>query len=367
MRVTGVRIYRQEQPFTEGAYGTSAGSVPGYDSAIVAVDTDEGITGWGESAPLGSFYSEAFAAGARAGMAELAPMLVGQDPGQPARITRLLDAAMHGQPYVKSALDMACWDAAARGQGRPLCEALGGRFGDAVDLYRAIRPLPPAQAAALAEQYVAEGYRRLQVKVGGDPAVDAERVAAVHAAAGASVVLFADANGAWTTADALEFLRSTTTLDYTLEQPCRSLDENRAVRAQCDRPLVLDESIVSLQALLDVWRHGVADGVTIKLSRVGGVTRAAALRDVAVEMGLKVTVEDTGGASIDTAAMLHVGLSTPERHRLHMVDFTSWVTVDNADGLPAPRDGRLAAPDAPGLGVAVRERDLGDPIFTTHG
>jgi cis-L-3-hydroxyproline dehydratase len=365
VRITAVRAYRQHQPFVEGSYGTSAGSVSGYDSTIIAVDTDEGITGWGEMAPLGSFYSDAFPAGVRAGAAALAPALIGHDPAQPGRITDAMDAAMRGQPYVKSALDMACWDAAARGQGRPLCEALGGRFGEAVDLYRAIPPMAPAQAAATATRYVADGYRRLQVKVGGDPAVDAERLAAVRDAVGPAIVLFADANAAWTTAAARRFLERTTSLDYTLEQPCRSLDENRAVRADCPRPLVLDESIVSLDALLDAWRHGIADGVTIKLSRVGGVTRASRLRDVAVELGMEVTVEDSGGATIDTAAMLHVGLSTPERYRLHMVDFTSWVTVGNADGLPAPRDGRLAAPDGPGLGIAVRESELGKPFFTT--
>jgi cis-L-3-hydroxyproline dehydratase len=365
MRITRVRLYRQHQPFAEGSYGTSSGSIGGYDSTLAAIDTDEGVTGWGEMAPLGAFYSDAFAAGARAGMSELAAVLVGLDAGQPAAVTATLDMAMHGQPYVKSALDMACWDAAARFQGRPLCEALGGRFGDAVDLYRAIRPMPPADAAETARGYIADGYRRLQVKVGGDPDLDAERVAAVRDAVGPEIVLFADANAAWTTAAARRFLLRTTSLDYTLEQPCRSLDENRAVRSDCPRPLVLDESIVSSQALLHAWRLGIPDGVTIKLSRVGGVTRATRLRDLAVDLGLEVTVEDTGGASVDTAAMLHVGLSTPERHRLHMVDFTSWVTVDNADGLPAPRDGRLAPPDAPGLGVAVREADLGDPFFTT--
>jgi L-alanine-DL-glutamate epimerase-like enolase superfamily enzyme len=364
MRITAVRAYRQHQPFVEGSYGTAGGSVTGYDSTIVAVDTDEGVTGWGEMAPLGSFYSEAFPAGVRAGVAELAPALIGHDPAQPRRITEVMDAAMRGQPYVKSALDMACWDAAARAQGRPLCEALGGRFGDSVDLYHAIPPMAPADAAATATRYVSDGYRRLQVKVGGDPALDAERVAAVRDAVGTDIVLFADANAAWTTGAALRFLSYTTSLDYTLEQPCRSLGENRTIRAHCQRPLVLDESIVSLDALLEAWRHRIADGVTIKLSRVGGVTRASAIRDVAVELGLEVTVEDTGGATIDTAAMLHLGLSTPQRQRLHMVDFTSWVTVGNADGLPAPRDGRLAAPDAPGLGITVREADLGDPFVT---
>jgi cis-L-3-hydroxyproline dehydratase len=364
MRITAVRAYRQHQPFAEGSYGTAGGSVSGYDSTIVAVATDDGVTGWGEVAPLGAFYSDAFPAGARAGIAELAPALLGEDPGQPRRITRRLDAAMHGQPYVKSALDMACWDAAARARGRPLCEALGGRFGDAVDLYRAIPPIPPADAAAAARRWVAEGHRRLQVKVGGDPVVDAERLAAVRDEVGPSVVLFADANASWTTAAARRFLEQTASLDYTLEQPCRSLADHRALRPHCDRPLVLDESVVSVGALLDAWRSGV-DGVTIKLSRLGGITRAAALRDLAVELGLEVTVEDTGGASIDTAAMLHTGLSTPEPHRLHMVDFRAWVTVDNATGLPQAHGGRLMPADGPGLGVEVREADLGDPFFTT--
>ena len=72
---------------------------------------------------------------------------------------------------------------------------------------------------------------------------------------------------------------------------------------------------MSLEALLHARRDAGADGVTIKIARVGGVTRAAALRDVAVELGMTVTVEDTGGATIDTAAMLHLSHSTPEPHR----------------------------------------------------
>jgi cis-L-3-hydroxyproline dehydratase len=365
MRITGVRAYRQLQPFVEGAYATAGGSAGGFDSLIVAVSTDEGVTGWGEMAPLGAFYAEAFAAGARAGIAELAPHVIGADPCQPRLLTRLMDTAMRGQPYVKSALDMACWDAAARLRGQPLCEALGGRFGAAVDLYRS---LPPGETGAVAERargHVAAGYRRLQVKVGGDPSADAARLAAVREAVGAEVVLFADANGAWTTAAARRFLIATAGLDYWLEQPCASLEECAALRPHCPHPLVLDESIDSLAALLRARREAGADGVTIKIARVGGVTRAAALRDVAVELGLTVTVEDTGGATIDTAAMLHLSLSTPEPHRAHTVDFTDWVTVANADGLPQRVDGRMAAPAAPGLGVTVRAESLGEPCYRT--
>jgi cis-L-3-hydroxyproline dehydratase len=365
VRIAGVRAYRQLQPFAEGEYATSGGAASGFDSVVVAVDTDEGVTGWGEAAPLGAFYSEAFPAGARAGVAELAPHLVGADPAQPWRLVRRMDAAMRGQAYVKSAIDMACRDAASRFHRQPLCEALGGRFADAVSLYRSIPPVAPAEAAGRATRYLQQGYRRLQVKVGGRPELDAERLAAVRAAAGDGVALYADANGAWTTADARRFLSATAGLDYTLEQPCGSHEECRAIRAHCPHPLVLDESITCTRALLRAWGDGVVDGVTIKIARVGGVTRAAALRDLAVELGLGVTVEDTGGASIDTAAMLHLSLSTPDPHRTHTVDFNAWVTVDNADGLPSPKDGTLAAPAGPGLGVAPRLEALGKPFFRT--
>ena len=360
--ITTIRGYRQWQPFAEGSYATSGGSADGFDSVVVAVSLESGITGWGEMAPLGAFYSEAFPAGARAGVAELAPRLLGVDAAQPRLVAARMDEVMRGQAYAKSALDMACWDAAAREQGRPLCEMLGGRFGDAADLYRSLPPTAPAEAAAAARRHLAAGYRRLQVKVGGDPLEDAERLAAVRDTAGTGVQLVADANGGWSTADAIRFLRAADG-DYLLEQPCASLEECAIVRRRCPVPMLLDESIDSLGALLAAWRAGTADGVTIKLSRVGGITRAVLIRDTAVELGLRVTVEDTGGADIDTAAMLHMTLSTPASQRGPTVDFNAWVTVQNASGLAAPDSGRLAPAPGAGLGVDVLEDALGEPFL----
>ena len=149
--------------------------------------------------------------------------------------------------------------------------------------------------------------------MGGEPAVDAERLAAVRDAAGPDIVLFADANAGWSTSSALRFVRLAADIDHVLEQPCETLAECRLVREHCTSPMVLDESIDSMAALLAAWRDGIAGGVTIKIARVGGVTRAAQIRDVAVELGMMVTVEDTGGAGIDTAAMAHLSVSTPER------------------------------------------------------
>jgi L-alanine-DL-glutamate epimerase-like enolase superfamily enzyme len=362
MRIARVAAYRQLQPFRDGPYICRGQSEDGTDSTIVVLETDDGLAGVGEMAPLGAFYAPAFAAGTRAGVAELAPLLLGADPREPGRVRRSLDAVMLGQPFVKSALDMAVYDLAAQAAGVPLCTYLGGRYGTAVDLYRSVSQGPPAAMAESAAAYVAAGYRRIQVKVGGDPGEDVERVHAVRAAVEEGVVIFCDANGAWTTAQALAFLRATRSLEITLEQPCMTYDECRAVRPHCPHPFVLDECIDSLPALLAASRDGVADGVTIKIARVGGVGPAALMRNVAVDLGLPVTVEDTGGSDIDTAAIAHLSLSTPEELRIHTVDFNAWVTVANATGMPAAEGGKLRAPDGTGLGVEVLRDQLGAPF-----
>ncbi len=341
---------------------------PAFESLIVALDTDEGVTGWGEIAVISPAYTESFAAGAQAGVAELAPLLLDVDPTQPRRVLALLDGAMRGQQYVKSALDMACWDLTARFAGRPLCETLGARHGDAVPLYNVVTISSVDDAVGLAQALLADGYRRLQVKVGTVPEADAERLAAVRDAVGDTVVLYADANGGFTTGAARRFLRATRNLEYVLEQPCRTYSECASVRRHCDRPLVLDESIVTLDDLLRAHREGVADGVTVKLQRVGGVTRAALIRDVAVELGVEVTVEDAGGASLATAAVVHVGLGTPERQRVHTCDFHTWVSVDHGTGLPPRAEGAQAPPPGPGLGVDVDVHALGEPVLdVAHG
>jgi len=363
VQITRVRAFRQIQPLRRGNYAMGHVGSAEFDSTIVAFDTDEGISGWGEMAVISALYGDAFAAGARAGIADLAPLLLGADPTEPRRFAALLDGAMRGQPYVKSPLDMAAWDTTARAEGRPLCEALGARFGEAVPLYDVVTVLPLEQAVALARELVADGYRRIQVKIGTTPEADAERLAAVREEVGDDVVLYADANGAFTAGAARRFLRATRELEYVLEQPCRTYAECASVRPAADRPLVLDESIVTLEDLLRARREGVADGITIKLQRVGGITRAVLMRDVAAELGLEVTVEDAGGASLVTAAITHVGLGTPERARVHTCDFHMWVTADHGSGLPPRADGAQQPPPGPGLGVDVDVEALGEPFL----
>lgn len=368
LRITRIAAYRLELPFAGGAYGVSGGRMASsFDSTVVVIETDAGIEGYGETAALGATYDPAFAGGARAALCELAPALLGADPAQTGRIGRLMDATLRGHSYAKSALDMACWDVAGKAAGRPLCELLGGRYGDRVPLYCAISPAAPAEMAAAAGARAASGYRRVQVKVGDDPAVDLERVAAVREAVGGDVLLIADANGGWSVRDARRFLLGLRDDGVWLEQPCSTLEEIAALRPHCRHPIVLDESIDSVGPLLRARAAGLADGVTVKLARVGGISRARLIRDLAVELRIPVTVEDTGGSDVDTAAMVQVSLSTPHELRAHTYDFAEFVTVSNAVGLPAIVEGSRQAPEGPGLGVTLRHEVLGEPFLDVSG
>jgi cis-L-3-hydroxyproline dehydratase len=367
-RIERIVAYRVELPFVEGDYAISGGRVArGLDSTVVAIHTDTGDAGWGEMAPLGATYAPAFAGGARAALAELAPALVGLDARAPVAASLVMDRTLRGHPYAKSPLDIALWDLAARLAGLPLAALLGGRFGDTVDVYRALPIDEPEATSDLARVYVRQGYRRLQVKVGDDPADDLERVAATRLAVGDGVTLFADANGGWSTRDARRFLHGLRDDGVVVEQPCATIEECAAIRAACPRPIVLDESIDSLEALIKARDLGVADGITIKIARVGGITPARLIRDAAVSLRIPVTIEDTGGAEIDTAAIAQLALSTPEALRMHAYPFHELVTISNADGMPPVRDGRLTPPPGNGLGVEPRQDVLGEPILEFAG
>jgi len=362
VKIERVTCFRQWQPFVDGPYVLSAGrSDDGFDSLVVRLEANvDGrvVVGWGEMAPLGTMYDPAFAAGAFAAAPLLADALVGTAP---ASVARTVARTLKGHPYAKSAFDMAAWDVLGRAAGLPLHDLLGGADGEGTTLYRSIGRADAQVMAERALAHRAQGYRRLQVKVGGDPDADAQGLKAV-AAAVPDAELYCDANGGWSTADARRFLASTTDLRYTLEQPCPTARECVLLRPHAQRPMVLDESIEGLADVVDASLAGI-DGVTIKIARVGGVTAARLLRDTAVVLGLSVTVEDTGGADIDTAAMAHLSVSTPAARRAHTVDFHHWVSVSNGAGLPSTEGGVLRPPIGAGLGIDVDVAALGTPVY----
>ena len=367
MKITRITAFRVELPLHEGSYKWSGGkSVSVFDSTVVAVETDEGLTGYGEVCPLGPFYLPAYAAGARAGIAELGPHLLGEDPLQLGKLNRRMDAALQGHPYVKSAIDIACWDILGKAAGQPVCVLLGGRYGEDFILYRAISQEAPEAMARRVAGYRAEGYRRFQLKVGGDPQVDVERIRQVAAQLQPGDRLVADANTGWLMHDALRVVRAVRDIDVYIEQPCRSYEECLTIRRHCDHPFVLDEVIDSLDMLMRGHADRAMDVVNIKISKFGGLTRARQARDLCVSLGVAMTIEDSWGGDVTTAAIAHLAHSTPTELLFTSTDFNSYVTVSTADGAPQRTRGRMSASTAPGLGIEPRMDVLGKPVVVVE-
>ncbi len=364
MKIEHVAAYQVDLPLREGSYNWSGGkSVRVFDSTIVRIETDEGLVGWGEVCPLGPVYLPAYAGGARAGIAELAPHLIDQNPLEVGKLNHLMDRVLHGHPYVKSAVDMACWDLLGKATGQPVCTLLGGRYGDDVVLYRAISQDAPDAMADRVAEYRGEGYRRFQLKVGGDPEVDIERIRAAAAKLEPGDRLVADANTGWLMHDARRVVRAVRNLDVYVEQPCRSYEECLSVRQHTDLPFVLDEVIDGIDMLIRGHADRAMDVVNLKISKFGGLTRARQARDLCVSLGIAMTIEDSWGGDITTAAIAHLAHSTPTESLFTTTDFNSYVTVSTADGAPQRVNGRMTASPAPGLGVEPRMDVLGEPVI----
>ena len=365
--VVAVTAWSIHLPYVEGVYRMSGDRVTtGMDAVVVRLIAADGTVGIGESGTVGVTFDAANLPGQIAGVAHLAPAVLGADARSPQALRRRLDAAMTGHPYCKAPIDVAAWDLAARMAGVPLWRFLGGDGAEPTPLYRPVQGATPDAARSKAAERLGQGYGRLQVKVGDDPIVDAQRVLAVRDEVGPDVVVFADANCGFSLSAARRFVRELgpTGAGVFLEQPCATLADCARLRDAWAGPMVVDENITSLAALLEAHRLGVADGITVKLTRVGGVGPAALIRDVAVELGVGVTVEDASGCNLADTTFAHLNASTPAARRVHSVDFDSWVTVTHVRGRSARQGGDLVPdPVLAGLGLELDESVLGSPFL----
>lgn len=364
MRITGIKAWQVDLPLVEGRYSWSNGNfVDVFDTTVVAVETDAGVTGYGECCPLGSAYLPAYAHGVRAGIEEIGPRLIGLDPTDLGVVNRTMDALLRGHAYVKAPLDIACWDILGKAAGMPVHKLLGGAAQERVALYRAISQEAPEEMARKIAAYRGEGYTRFQLKVGDDADTDIERIRATRAILPPGDVLVADANTGWTMHEAARVAAAVAELDVYLEQPCATYEECLSIRRRTRRPFVLDEVIDGTGTLLRGLAEDAMDVINLKISKVGGLTRARLMRDLCVASGIPMTIEDSWGGDIATATIAHLARSTPAEFYFSATDFNSYVTVGIAEGAPRREDGFMTTSDAPGLGVTPRPDVLGEPIL----
>ena len=365
-RLSQIDCYEVELPVAGGSYTMSQGRrLTSFKTVVVRATAEDGTAGFGESCTLGTNYIEAFPAGVEATIRELAPVILEQPVLEPAVIVRAMDSAVLGHLAGKAALDVALWDLRGKLLQQPVAVLLGGVLQRSYPAFHALTLDAPERMGEEAARMRAQGYRCWQLKLGSEPAVDAERLRSVLASVeGAADFVTSDPNAAWTVAQACDFLQRIGGLRTFVEQTCPTLSEMREVRKRSPWPVTVDESVRTHADLLECLRLEAADALNIKITRVGGITRAALLRDAAQAAGLMLMVDEPMGSHLATAAIAQVAAGCRPESFLAASHIGAYSTLPLVAEPPALVDGRTEVLLGPGLSVEVDVEALGDPLFT---
>lgn len=366
MKIKQIDVYQVDLPYSGGVYLLSGGrEYRSFDGTIVRIETACGIEGWGESTPFGSTYVASHALGVRSGIAEIAPSLIGLDPRRVDRINDAMDGALLGHLHAKTALDVACWDIFGKSTGLPVCELLGGRTDHRLPVISSIYAGEPDDMRRRVQEHRAKGYTAHSVKVGDEPMLDAARIEASLADRRPGEYFIVDANGGMTPESALRMLSLLPRgLDFVLEAPCATWRECLSLRRRSTVPIIWDELADSDAAIANLVAEDAAEGIGLKISKNGGLTRGRRQRDMCIAAGLTVSVQETTGSDIAFAAIVHLGQTVPKRHLRCVLESRDMVSTKTADGDFPVVNGLVVAPDAPGLGITPRMDVLGKPVAT---
>ena len=313
MKITRIRIYKTGLPYVGGAYVWGAGNaIEVAQASVVAVDTDAGLQGCGEFTPCGENYIAAHSEGVEALARLVAPELLGEDPRQVARIERMMDGLVQGHGYAKAPFDAACWDILGKACSQPVWMLLGGKLTDGAPMYRVAPQKATDETLAEMQRYRADGYKQFQIKVGGDWAGDIDRIKAGVALLESGEKAMADANQGWRVDNAIRVARATRDLDFILEQPCKTYEECQQVRRVAEQPMKLDECVTGMAAAQRIAADRGAEICCLKISNLGGLSKARRVRDFLVENRIPVVSEDIGAVKSPAPPSR---ISPPRRHR----------------------------------------------------
>lgn len=352
MKITDIKYQIASFQFTE-PFKVAFAVMTGYDTLVIKMETDEGICGWGEAAPLGFVTGDDLAT-AKAVLERLRGVLIGQDPLAIRAIHAKMDALYAHNTAVKAAVDIACYDIAAKRAGLPLYRYLGGEC-SVVESDVTLGIGPAKEMAEKAADWAAKGFGILKVKLGEDISTDIERMRQIRAAVGPDVKLRVDANQGWSPKDAARIAKELERLDVELiEQPVAYWDLaglGQVTRAS-GLPVVADESCHLPCDAAKLAAGRLVDGVNIKLMKCGGIHNALKISAVAEANGLPCMIGCMGESRIAITAGMHLAAACANIKKVDLdVCFytkSSWIR----DGF-TNEGGVCTLSEKPGLGVTV--------------
>ncbi len=363
MKITRITVWHVPLTSLATYYMADGKTCDTVTSVVLRIDSAHGHSGWGEVCPI-PHYLPAYANGVAPAISEMASEIIGRDLPSPEAAMAVLNAWLPGHAYAKSALDIGFWDLFGKQFGVPLHALLGGRRSETLPLYHSITCVAPDDMAAMAREAYANGIRQFQVKLGADCdwQADVARLRMVREAVGDGPLVYGDWNCGATRLDAIRTGRAVADLDIMLEQPCATLEDCASVKAATGLPMKLDELAHDTATLLRGRELDCMDAVALKLSKFGGLTPLRMARDLCLHLGTRMCIECTWGSDIATAAALHLGAATPPKSVLNVCDLSGYVAPRIDANAPARREGRIAPPEGPGLGVTPNEEMLGEPV-----
>ncbi len=323
---------------------TSYGTVSERDLALVSLSDSDGITGYGEAAPLEA-YDGVSTESVLAALQSYRDVLADSDDLGGAQMIeacrRVADI-----PAALAALDLAMWDRAGRRAGRTVAALLCDDPVARVSVNASITATDRAGAAEQAGIAVREGFGCLKLKVGLPD--DAGRVAAVRAAAGPETALRLDANGAWDVEQAVRAIEVLSPAGLELvEEPTHGLHAVREVRERVAVRISIDETAAEHGAL----GAGVADAVCLKVSRCGGIAALVAAATLVRASGAEVYLASAYDGPLGVAAALHAAAALAARGPMPPCGLATLSLFEGLEDVLAPSQGEIALPSAPGLGV----------------
>jgi muconate cycloisomerase len=329
------------------------------ENVFVKMETDDGLVGWGEASSAPSMTGETVA-GMMAAVRHLTPFLIGRDPAAFAANLAEMDRRMYGNASAKTALEMAAYDIAGKAVQKPVAELIGEIRRTRMPVLWMLASGDPDADADDAREKRDGGFAAFKIKVGGKAVgADIERALQIRRAADGAQ-LSADANQGWDVDAAIAFVEGVgDALDF-VEQPVmgHDLDGMARVARRAKAPIGADEGLHSMD---DIRRHhalGAAQGGSLKMIKLGGVTRACEAAELCQSLGMRINIAGKiAESSVATAAVVQLAAAAPS------LDWGLSITNQYvmADVVRSPirvRHGHVELPSGAGLGIEVDEQAL---------
>ena len=327
------------------------------ENVLVRIEAKGGAVGFGEAASAPTMTGDTLGGLVAAVRVHLAPLLVGQNAHTRADLKSIMARALVGNTGAHSAVEMALLDLAGRVLNKRLIDLVGSERRSAVRPMWLLGNPTPDQDIEEARARQAEGFHLFKLKIGVKPIEkEIEAALAIRQALGAKMPLCADANGGLTLANARRYAERTREAKLLfLEQPLPPGDlTGLKALARSRLPIGVDESI---HALADIKAHAQAGarGVSLKLIKLGGLSTALDAARLCQRLHLKVNVAaKIAESSLASAAAIHLACAVPSVD--WGVSLTHFYLAHDLVRQPLQlRDGHVALPDGPGLGVEIDE------------